>query len=231
MEEATIGPEGSGPPGVTEVEHPPCAATADSADVRAAAAEEVRAWLVHHRGGAPFLSSADGVQLAAWLDGGVPVTTILLAIDRVAARRVAKRVRTPFTLRSCVATVRKLQGAQKSWRVPKDLGAALAPAAPDDLARAALDELAALAEPDLEQRARAACAVLRRFHERVWDALGDERAALLAAAAEELAPLRDALGASEYGRACEELARDRVRARYPSLSAARVWEEFGLGLA
>jgi hypothetical protein len=237
MDEARNEPEASctmaDPPASAEIRARQEAPEApeEPATARALAAEEVRAWLVHHRGGAPFLSAADGALLATWLEAGVPVTTLLRAIERVAARRVAKRTRTPFTLRSCEATVRKLQGEQVSWRIPRDIVAALAPEAPDELARAALDELRALPEGDPEARTRAACVVLRRFQERVWESLSAERPALLAAAAEELAPLRDALGSAEFGRACEELARDRVRARYPSLSAARVWEEFGLGLA
>ncbi|MFN7143737.1 MAG: hypothetical protein ACK4YP_08190 [Myxococcota bacterium] len=197
----------------------------------AARAEEVRAWLVQLRGGAPFLSSADGKLLADWLDARVPVPTILHAIECVAERRRAKRTRTPFTLQSCRATVEKLAKHGMGWRVPTDLAGALAPPDPDVLVQEALAELAALPEGDAEARARHACAVLRRFHERVWDGLGDERDRLIAEAAEDLAPLRALMSEGEFTRACEEHARDRVRARYPTLSATRVWEEFGLGLA
>jgi hypothetical protein len=204
-------------------------ATAADDDI-VARAEEVRAWLVQLRGGAPFLSSADGKLLADWLDAGVPVPTILRGLEQVAERRRAKRTRTPFTLTSCRAVVERLAKNHLAWRVPTDLSAALAPAAPDALASAALTELAAL-QGDAETRARRACAVLRRFHDTVWDALGDERAAVLAAAAEDLGPLAEVLGEEGFRRACEEHARDRVRARYPTLSATRVWEEFGLGVA
>jgi hypothetical protein len=195
-----------------------------------ARAEEVRAWLVQVRGGAPFLSSADGRLLADWLDARVPVPTILRGIEIVAERRRARRARTPFTLVSCRSAVEKLARAGTTWRTPDDLAAALAPATPDAAATAALEELARLDEPDPAERARLACGVLRRFHTRVWDELGDERAALVAAAAEEIADLRSALAEDAWLRACEEIARDRVRARYPSLSATRVWEEFGLGM-
>ncbi len=205
-------------------------ADAERETADAARAEEVRAWLVQLRGGAPFLSAADGKVLADWLDAGVPVPTILRALEQVAARRRAKRTRAPFSLQGCRAAVEKLAKAGGGWRVPSDLVAALAPDAPDALAAAALAELGAL-DGDAETRARAACAILRRFHERVWEGLGEERVALLSAAAEELGPLRDALGEEGFRRACEEHARDRVRARYPTLSATRVWEEFGLGLA
>lgn len=200
----------------------------------AEAAEEVRAWLVQLRGGAPFLSSADGELLAGWLEGGVPVVTILRGIEAVAERRRAKRTRTPFSLRSCKTTVEKLAARTPSWRLPVDLPAALAPApgsGPDPRVDAVLAAIGALSGP-APDRAHAACGILRAFHAAVWDGLPDaERAELLASAAEELAPLREMLGEEAFRIACEEQARDRVRARYPTLSATRIWEEFGLGLA
>ncbi|MDP2307687.1 MAG: hypothetical protein Q8P18_16810 [Pseudomonadota bacterium] len=196
----------------------------------AARAEEVRAWLVQLRGGAPFLSAADGKLLVDWLDAKIPVPTILHGIELVAERRRAKRTRTPFSLQSCRATIEKLARAGGGWRTPADLVVALAPAEPDALVVEALVELAAITGDDPEARARYACAVLRRFHARVWDALGEERAALLAEAAEDLGTLEALLGHDGFERACEEHARDRVRARYPTLSATRVWEEFGLGM-
>ncbi|MES2638876.1 MAG: hypothetical protein V4850_05320 [Myxococcota bacterium] len=193
-------------------------------------AEEVRAWLVQLRGGAPFLSAADGKLLVDWLDAKIPVPTILHGIEVVAERRRAKRTRTPFSLISCRATIEKLARSGGGWRTPADLVAALAPADPDAFVTAALLELAAVTGADPEARAREACAVLRRFHARVWDGLGDERATLLGEAAEDLAALKDLIGHEGFERACEEHARDRVRARYPTLSATRVWEEFGLGV-
>ena len=54
-------------------------------------AEEVRAYLVQIRGGAPFLSGADGQVLIRWLDDEIPVPAILSAIDSVCERRRAKR--------------------------------------------------------------------------------------------------------------------------------------------
>lgn len=199
-------------------------------DEDAARAEEVRAWLVQHRGGAPFLSPLDGKLLVDWLEADVPVPTILRGIELVAERRRAKRTRTPFTLQSCKSTVERLVKQGGAWRVPGDLAAALAPESTDAAVDRALAELATLGEVVLEERARHALAILRRFHEEVWNGLGGEQATLMAEAAEELAVLRDALGPDAFARACEEHARDRVRARYPTLSARRVWEEFGLGV-
>lgn len=193
-------------------------------------AEEVRAWLVQLRGGAPFLSAADGKLLVDWLDAQIPVPTILHGIELVAERRRARRTRTPFSLQSCRATIEKLKRTGGGWRSPADLVAALAPPDPDIHVTEALAELAAITGADPEARAREACAVLRRFHARVWETLGDERATLLAEAAADLAALRELLGQDGFDRACEEHSRDRVRSRYPTLSATRVWEEFGLGV-
>jgi hypothetical protein len=196
----------------------------------AARAEEVRAWLVQLRGGAPFLSSADGKLLADWIEAEIPVPTILRGLEEVAERRRARRSRKPFTLLSCRTAVEKQAARGAGWRLPADLARALCPEVPDARAAEAVAELAALTGADPAARAEQALAVVRRFHARVWDELGDERAVLLAAAAEELAELAEPLGEAGFARACEEVARDRVRARYPSLSATRVWEEFGLGV-
>lgn len=196
----------------------------------AARAEEVRAWLVQLRGGAPFLSAADGKLLVDWLDAKIPVPTILHGIELVAERRRARRTRTPFSLSSCRATIEKLARVGGGWRSPADLVLALSPAEPNALVAQALLELSVITGDDPEARARSACAVLRRFHARAWEGLGEERATLLAEAAEDLVTLQTLLGHDGFERACEEHARDRVRARYPTLSATRVWEEFGLGM-
>ena len=59
----------------------PSGAAESGADALADAAEEVRAWLVTARGGAPFLSGADGRLLVSWLEAGVSVADLLRAID------------------------------------------------------------------------------------------------------------------------------------------------------
>ena len=53
----------------------------------AAMAEEVRAYVVAARGGAPALSAADGRLLVRWLESGVGVARILAAVDEVAEKR------------------------------------------------------------------------------------------------------------------------------------------------
>ena len=56
----------------------------------AAMAEEVRAYVVATRGGAPFLSAADGRLLVGWLESGISVARILAAVDEVAEKRRKK---------------------------------------------------------------------------------------------------------------------------------------------
>ena len=187
-----------------------------------ARAEEVRAALVALRGGAPFLSSADGQLLASWLEAGVQVSAILRGLDATAARRSARRTRSPFTLRSARSAV---EAARRGGRGERSHPAS---GGEDADATAARLALTALAEADPERRARAACTIVREFHERAW--AGADRGALLAEAAEELAELRDVVGEGDFSRLCEEWARDRVRRRYPSLSITRVLEELGIGV-
>ena len=70
-----------------------------------ARAEEVTAYLVTLRGGAPFLSGADGRLLVRWLDQGVPVPTILTALDQVAERRRKRRTRSRLSLNAAKGVV------------------------------------------------------------------------------------------------------------------------------
>lgn len=55
-------------------------------------AESVRAHLVMLRGGAPFLSSSDAWRLVRWLEQGVEVQSVLLALERAAAFRHRQRL-------------------------------------------------------------------------------------------------------------------------------------------
>lgn len=189
---------------------------ASDVEALADAAEEVRAWFVHVRGGAAFLSSTDGRALVGWLESGVPVTRILCAIDTTAARRRARRSRRPFSLVDIRAALGREAPTPGRKRTPSP------PVTPE--AEATLAGIRALTG-DPETRARAGCELARRFHEEAWAALGQEQAALLAAAAEELASLADAVDADVFRDLCEEVARDRQRTRYPQLSATRIWEE------
>jgi hypothetical protein len=82
------------------------------------AAEEVRDHLVCLRGGAPFLSPRDALALVRWLDDGVPVPVLLIALERAAARRRATRARTPLTLvalRPHLPAVRAPDPVPETW--------------------------------------------------------------------------------------------------------------------
>lgn len=189
-------------------------------------AEEVRAFLVGVRGGAPFLSSHDGRLLLAWLEAGVAVTTILRGIEATAERRRAKRLRTKFTLVSCRKAVET--GAQGSTAAPTEPAACGTEEA--ELTRATAAAIAAVKLPDLEARARARCVLARAFHERLWDLLAPERSALRAEAASALADLADTLDPAVFENLCEEWARESVRRRHPAFSPTHIWEDAALGM-
>jgi hypothetical protein len=195
----------------------------------AASAEEVRAFLVEVRGGAPFLSSTDGKALHAWLTAGIPVTTVLRGIEATAARRKAKRTRTPFTLVSCRKAIESAaQGAPVAVPAPATESVDFPGEA--ELVAETTRLLADVQLPDPEARARARCAIAREFHRRLWDGLGDARAALLAEAAAALDDLAGTLEDRVFDSLCEEWAREELRRRYPRFSPTRIWEECALGV-
>lgn len=212
----------------------------------AAAAEEVRAYLVALRGGAPFLSGPDGRLLVDWLDAGVSVGLILASLDRAAERRRRRPARSRLTLQAIKGEIKKqLKLAADTGRAapppsaPSGAGwpalrgyaeeiSALPVAPQEEAARAALvGVLARLGREggaDLDAVAREAMAACRAFHEAAWESLAAERAELLAAAAAELAGLRDVLSEEALAAAVEEVARDKVRARTPLVAARVVWD-------
>jgi hypothetical protein len=208
---------------------PPADASAPALDALAADAAVVCAHFVQMRGGSPFLSGADGQQLHAWLTSGVPVASLLRAIEDTAARRVARRMRTPFTLRSIRGSL--TQGGRTAR--PRERSAPEAASLPvftacddaDALAKAVREALAARTETDVEARARAGCAIVRGFHERLWDLLGPTLPELRAGAAAALAEARDDVDAELFDAMCDEWVRARLRERYPDLTATRMWEE------
>lgn len=198
-------------------------------------AEEVRAYLVNLRGGAPFLSGADSQLLDGWLTDGVPVAVILASMDKVAVRRRKRRVRGRMSLNSCRGEVRKLMGTRPQASVGSthpglmqlagEISAMTIAPALTPLRRALVEALLSIpAEELLEERARLAIRAVRRFHEGVWGALSDQHADMLADAAVELDALRSVLKESAWQAAIEEVARDRIRARFPLISAQIVWE-------
>jgi len=180
------------------------------------AAEEVRAWLVTARGGAPFLSASDGRKLADWLEGGVPVRDLLRAIDETSAHRRAKRLRQAFGLHSIEPALRRAQRGASPSRSARAL-----PAPPDDLpwpdAGPLLVELHALVAQGPDAAVLHVSRRIREFFDAAWVSLASAHAVLLAHALEELGDLAEQLDADTRAALCEEYARERVRARYPEL--------------
>jgi hypothetical protein len=196
----------------------------------AARAEEVRAYLVALRGGAPFLSGPDGRVLVAWLEAGISTAAITAAIDCVAERRRRKRVKSRLTLWACrgeldrirVADAPRGGGGLAGWIVALETAEfdAASTDARTELVRT-LDELDGEAD---EARADRAIAAVRRFHESVWQALGEGRAAVEDDARRELGALLDGMEEPKARAAIEEVARDLVRARYPLVAAKVAWD-------
>ena len=199
------------------------------------AAEEVRAHLVALRGGAPFLSPADGALLVAWLDDGVPVSTILLALERAAAARRKRKSRLPLTLIRAKAHLGKPTRGTLAVRsgglVP--LAEAIVAVAKDDAREAELRNLAAALlelRGEQEDMTREGLSLFRAFFETAWDAMRPTtRAEFLEEARGELADLMALLDEQSFTAAVEEHARDRLRAAYPLLTAATLWDHLATG--
>lgn len=206
--------------------------------------EEVRDFLVTVRGGAPFLSGADGRLLLDWLRDGVPVPLLLASIEAVAEKRRARRARGRLSLSACRKAVEAgrargadlaLGEARPDAVSPPSTGlAALAreaagqpvPEALRPALEAVVNALDALAgDPrHADVVGRAATQAVTRFHVEAWAAAAPEHEALRARADQELEPLRSALSAPAFAEMREEVARDLVRRRYPVVSARRVWD-------
>jgi len=198
------------------------------------AAEEVRAHLVALRGGAPFLSPSDAWQLVQWLEHGVPVGDVLLALERAAEARRRQRRRTPLTLGAAKRHLGKpAYPAATAWRealeLPVSGGPPLAPIARALRTReadGAAEELARALEEIGERDAageRLALAAIRAFVEARWLAVGElRRDALRTAARAELGDLLTLVDEPTGLALVEETARDLFRQSYPWLTVASV---------
>lgn len=191
-------------------------------EARRIAAEAVRAHLVHHRGGAPFLSPSDTLVLVDWLDREVPVVAMLAAIERCAVARRRSGARTRFTLG---ATKRHLF-KPPLVRVDLEVGADEHPYRPlldalddpaDPVANTLHQHLSTLADAPVETAVTVCASVL----EDAWRALdAAEREAHLEAAGQELGDLAALLDANTFRELAEEVARGRFRERWPRLDTS-----------
>ena len=242
---------------------------ADPLEARSEEAEEVRAFLVMLRGGAPFLSGADGRLLVEWLDAGVKPTTILLALEAAAARRMKRAARTRLSLSACKGELKRLLTRSEailppSARIPEpaperssagapsmawpaltslasEIGAMSVPVALSRARDALVSTLEQLglgrgvdgaplaSDPSGEVVARAAIGACRAFHEVAWSAAEGERQDLMDAARRDLSSLAEVLPEEAFLAAAEEVARDRLRARTPLVSASVVWDRLIAG--
>ncbi len=190
------------------------------------------------RGGALFLSSSDALHLLDWLDRGVPVCNILLAIERAADARSKKQSRLPLTLgqakrhlgkptKGAFAVADEVAGPEDAPLDP--LVRRIELAAADDFAGARLRDLAgalrALPLDAIDRVVQAASGLIRAFHVAVWQDLAEpDREALRAHARADLGDLRTLLDEVALTAIVEENARDSVRRRYDWLSTATVWD-------
>ena len=206
-------------------------------------AEEIRAYLVHVRGGAPFLSGADCRLLTTWLDEDISILAITTAIDRVAEKRRAKRVRSRLSLNNCKGTLKKVLG--KKTKPSKELKPivhvglnGLAQriqelALSDDLQlhqNKLVTQLIELSQKNtpIQERAEKAIGFCRIFHEKLWENSVDQHEDIRMEAEKELESLRALLGTQHWREMVEEVMRDKVRSRYPLISAQSIWNAINL---
>ncbi|MEC7984740.1 MAG: hypothetical protein VX278_06230 [Myxococcota bacterium] len=206
-------------------------------------AEEIRAYLVLVRGGAPFLSGADCTLLVKWLDEKVSIAAITTAIDRVAARRRAKRVRSRMSLNVCKGELRKILGHKT--KTPKELKPIKnvglkglvqnlrrldVPTSLSTAKQVLVQTLTNLSQNDgdLETLAKKAIKGCRDFHETVWRICEDQHEQLQLQSEQELASLRNLLGEQHWREMVEEVMRDKLRSRFPLISAQSIWNAINL---
>ncbi len=204
-------------------------------------AEEVRAYLVAVRGGAPFLSAADGRLLIQWLEQGFSVARILAGVDETAEKRRKKMTRGRLTLSACR---RNIEGRKQQIQPAKTpladnsqsrcidfsafliaLGSMEIPtrlkAAHDQLMKT-IEEMNGTMNP--ERAATDAVSACRAFHEAAWLDAQQEHTALREQALSELSALQNVLSPNALEAAIDEVAHDIVRRRYPLVSAREVWD-------
>jgi hypothetical protein len=230
---------------------PQQATTGPDARPQSILAEEVRAYLVTVRGGAPFLSSSDGQLLVEWLDQGVPIAAVLSAIERTARRRTGRRVRTRLTLRACKGEVKKLFGTPESTPGGSPHGASASQQLTHAVLSAEVDRIASLEIPDVARPAHQALvaslralstssgppdevmdelsAAVRTFHEALWDSTSALQAKFRAQAQASLAPLEAVVSAKVFSDLIDEQVRQSVRQLVPGVEVAPLWEQLNPG--
>jgi len=187
------------------------------------AAEQVRAHLVQLRGGAPFLSPVDSRLLLEWLEAGIPVALILRTLETVAAKRAAKKTRSPLTLSALKRTLKKeLKHAPKAEDCASLSGLVGALRASADPKERAISEKFAQLKGEGESLVEQALEVTREFFDR--ELAGSDRQKLVEEAEAELADLKEVFSAKQWEGAVEQAIRQNLRESHPLLSASSIWD-------
>lgn len=206
-------------------------------------AEEVRAYLVAVRGGAPFLSAADGRLLVRWLQQGISVARILASVDEMAEKRRKKMTRGRLTLTACRRSIEGRTASKHAQTDPEETSQRVdftdfleslsemdVPQSLEFARQALVDEIKQVDQDmDPEYAATTAVAACRRFHEHAWYAAEPEHPALRTEALESLSALKNVLNPAALEAAVDEIARDLIRRRYPLVSARSVWDRVSAG--
>ena len=216
-------------------------------------AEQVSEYLINLRGGAPFLSGADVRLLVQWLDDEIPVAAILCAMDKVSLRRREKRVKTRMSLNVCKSTLNKIVFRKEAvasslteldeekkeiffpglliWtsKIKASLPKLLTQYPKGNFAKEQQEMCLALEELahrnlERDETASKAISLISNFHEQSWREYGCHQMEFVLEAEEELDNLRHFLTGSRWNDAVEEVARDRLRMRFPLLSAQTIWD-------
>jgi len=204
-------------------------------------AEEVRAYLVAVRGGAPFLSAADGRLLVRWLERGFSVARILAGVDETAEKRRKKMTRGRLTLTACrrgiegrtaTKVAEKTENSVQQTEKTIDFSGLMHALGSMDVSpslQGARNHLLGTLEQlngtcDLEHGTTFAVTACRKFQEAAWNDAQHEHHELRTQALEELSALKNVLNPAALEAAVEEVARDLVRRRFPLVSAREVWD-------
>lgn len=187
-----------------------------------AVVDEVVAHLVSLRGGGLFLSPTDGELLLRWLGEGVRPAQLLLALERAAEARRARRSRLPLTLGQAARYLRPAR--------PAALGDPARPRwePPAHSPEAALWDHLAAAPGEPEEQLRWALSEVRSFLAAQLSSLDpSERRALQERALADLGDLVDRIPEATRDKLVEEGIRDLLRQRFPRLTAASLADRYG----
>jgi len=200
-------------------------------------AEEVRAYLVQLRGGAPFLSAADARILIQWFDEGISTTAILAALDQVSLKRRKKRVRSRLSLSICKSSLKKVTTnkkrpltIQKSNSIHilaqkiADLNLSPELISVRNSLTKILFSIGSKSGDAEENEISSAISACLAFHSQAWELAESEHEELHRQAEKELAPLAALLPPIKWRESVEEIMRDTIRMRYPLISAKNIWD-------